>query len=164
MSNNQQKERSAVFWWPMGAMAGVINSCWYYGTVPSWAGSWPSITGTHSLPCCSGCSSNGTLPRFADTETRTRFPTLSKRRTDRWPDEPPHPLSAELAAGAHTLLYPVLLATSWCNRKTARVESVPTAPSLLRRQIERNGWAPDCWHNILMKLHGAAPQYDGDRN
>ena len=69
--------------------------------------------------------------------------------TDRWPSEPSHPLSPELAQG-HTLLYPVLLATSLCNRQGARIERVPTPPKLLLRQVERNGWAPDCWHNILV--------------
>ena len=59
--------------------------------------------------------------------------------TDRWPGQPAHPLSRELAQGLHTLLYPVLLATSLCNRQGARIEHVPTPPKLLYRQIERNG-------------------------
>ena len=86
--------------------------------------------------------------------------------TDRWPSEPSHPLSPELARGLPTLLYPVLLATSLCNRQGARIERVLTPPKLLLRQVERNGWAPDCWHNSLVNpVRGGArqPGFDAPR-
>jgi hypothetical protein len=70
--------------------------------------------------------------------------------TERWPSEAPRPASPESAQGLHTLLYPVLLATSLCNQQGARIERIQAPPKLLRRQVERNGWAPDCWHNILV--------------
>ncbi|MBV9498280.1 MAG: hypothetical protein JO138_02795 [Acidobacteriaceae bacterium] len=73
--------------------------------------------------------------------------------TDHWPNEQPHPLESlpsEYTSTLPSLLYPVLLATSLCNDLRAKVERIATPPKLMRQQVRRHGWAPECWHDIRM--------------